>query len=243
MRRSDPLMIRLKITFLYIILIVLSLNISIYWVSLSSNIPAIVLAKNIPGFLFPYPHENGFYGDSAYAYCIFALFILTFLCLIKFLNVFHNIYTLLKKYHVFNIYYTMLAMILVITCLQTIQHTKYFSSIYSRFSTLNDIQKKRHLMGFAYDYAFLCRSYFKEGYYRGKLITDIDISKAVGMTLHRRLAYYLYPIRIRSYRGVEEPDYLIYFQKKDAAALVPKNYVVRLKIDEENLFAIRKGLF
>ena len=98
------------------------------------------------------------------------------------------------------------------------------------------------MIGPIYDYAVLCRQYFKDGHQRGRLMTDIDLSTEEGMTLHRRLAYYLYPIMIRSYQDAENPDYLIYLHKKDAVNAVPHGYVINFKINDNNLMATRKDL-
>jgi len=104
------------------------------------------------------------------------------------------------------------------------------------------VEKKRYFMGFLYDFASMCRFHVKEGHTDGKLITDMDQATHVGATSHRRLAYYLYPIIIRGREEAKNPDYLIYFHKQNADTLIPEGYVVRVKIDDSNLLAIRRDL-
>ncbi len=232
------------------ILLIVCLILSLFLTSLFFNIPLAVLLKDIPEGLFPHPRENGFYGNSSYAYTVLSLVIATFCCSVLFINKIlarsvsvpqKSVYrtTFLENYKICHV---VTVIMLAVTCLQTIQHARYFSNIYSTFSVLDDVQKKRYLMGFVYDYASLCRQYSRVGHHKGELITDMDVSNAREMTLHRRLAYYLYPIRIRANEGDEKPDYLIYFQKKGAAAIVPEDYAVKFRIDDSNIFAVRKDL-
>ena len=238
-----------KDVFVYILLAI-CLVLSLYLTSLFFNIPVVVLLKDIPDGLFPHPHENGFYGNSVHVYTVLSLLIAIFCWSALLFNRIITDSVLISRKFIphrvflenFHICHVVLGILLAVTCWQTIQHGRYFLNVYSTFGFLNDTQKKRYLMGFVYDYASLCRQYFKEGHQNGELITDMDISRPAGMTLHRRLAYYLYPIRIRANQGGAKPDYLIFFQKRDAAAIVPEDYAVKFRVDDSNIFAVRKDL-
>ncbi len=241
---------RLKIAASPLVLLILIaiLGVSIYGSFLIAGFLVSGSFKNASVFLFPHPHENGFYGNGIQAYVLIGLTFLIFFGFILCINVL-CIFIFKQKYSYekpliksSSVSLVMLAAILIITLAQTVQHAKYFLNNYSRFNSLNVAEKKQYFMGFVYDYALSCRQYFKEGHQHGKLITDMDLSTNMGMTQQRRLAYYLYPIMIRSVGDIENPDYLIYFQKKNAATLVPKEYVVQLRINDDNLMAIRKDL-
>lgn len=196
--------------------------------------------------LFPSPHVNGFYGSNEYVYLMMYCAIVLALLLSKVLalnyekSLKQNMFTKGIRYKN-NPFILMVVILVVITTAQFIQHFKYFVHQYSKYSDQTMAQKKISLFGFPYIFAMNCKNHLK-GYHAGKFITDMDISRPREMSIHRLLAYYLYPIKIRNHRDEEQPDCLVFFAKKDAINNIPEDYVVRYQFDTNNLLAVRRTM-
>ena len=70
----------------------------------------------------------------------------------------------------------------------------------------------------------------------------MDITRPLEMTLHRRLAYHLYPINIRNHPDGDKLDCLILFAKKNAIEHIPDDYVIRYQYDAQNILAVRREI-
>ena len=77
---------------------------------------------------------------------------------------------------------------------------------------------------------------------RGRLVTDMDISREPFMWGHRVAAYHLYPtIDIRDINPEKPVDCLFVFQKKDPRESVPESFFIWKIYDDQNILAIKKG--
>ncbi|MBF0478863.1 MAG: hypothetical protein HQL26_05215 [Candidatus Omnitrophica bacterium] len=132
---------------------------------------------------------------------------------------------------------------LLINLAQLIQHQNYFRAFYNALARKETPEKLKYMIGFPYKFAVNCRSKYINGHTNGRLLTDWDIQSNPGMTYQREIAYYIYPIKIRGNNTNIKPDYLVFFDKTNAESLVPANYVIKVKMDEQNLLAVRKDLF
>ena len=90
-----------------------------------------------------------------------------------------------------------------------------------------------------YQFAISCQKLFP-GVHRGDLITDMDLTKDPGMFIHRALAYYLYPIDIRSVYPNRPKDCVIIFLKKNPEAQVPADFEILFRFDDSSLLAVKK---
>lgn len=89
-----------------------------------------------------------------------------------------------------------------------------------------------------YQYATIARQALP-GIHRAELITDMNLTCDPGVTTHRVLAYFLFPIDIRNiYDGPK--DTLVMFNKKNARAHVPADYKIIKIFDDANLIATKK---
>ncbi len=197
--------------------------------------------------LFPPPNANGFYGQSdliysAIIFFIFCAFVmLTGMHSVVFLSAGQKCRPFRIKLYMRDAAAVLLTVSLVIVSCQTAGHVRWFSKNVVHYSGMEETEKKRLIMGIPFEFARLCKMHMRDGYYNGRLITDMNLSTSQGMTLQRRLAYYLLPIRIR-FNPERQEDYLIYFDKRNAEDLLPDDYVPRLKIGERFLFAVREDL-
>ena len=91
----------------------------------------------------------------------------------------------------------------------------------------------------SYRFAKYCQRLLP-GQHSAKLITGLDTSRDPGMLIHRKLAYFLYPIDIRNIRK-EPVDSLIIFAVKDATQLVPEDFQISGKYNESSLIAVKKS--
>jgi hypothetical protein len=233
------------------ILVSLYIAISIFFIAI--GVKPIVILKNpktfflleeFAQFLFPQPQVIGFYGGSWYVYGIISIFlcILFFsLSLLKFLLRQRN----LEKEEVYlkkMVFVIVVGVVGVISFFQLYFHATHYFLHYSGYNKKTSFEKHFISVGPIYYYALKCQSHMKDGHYNAKLITDVDTSQSLGMTYQRRLAYYLYPIRIRFGEENINPDYLVIFEKINAENSVLEGYKVLFKFNEKNLFAIRKDL-
>jgi len=216
------------------------------WMFLNAPMFGIKTFYDVLNGIFPKPHVNGFYGYSEKFYeFLYTALLIYFVIILLYNGIIRRISTShvsLPAIQSAAISKSLIAMICILAVLQMIGHARYFSTIYAETSTMNESQKKSYTAGFVYDFAVRCHPYFIEGHYNARLITDLDINESFGMTLHRYLAYYLYPVKIRYKKAAREPDYLIYFQKNGAVALVPDDFEVLLTVDDENILAARKDV-
>lgn len=198
--------------------------------------------KFISGF-FSDPHVNGFYGTSAFSYKILYYLLAVSFVIISSLDLARR----RKKQQtdapfVLPSFFRLLLIILaLLSVCQVVQHSWYFQHRYELFQNKSLHQKKIQLFGFPYAFARNCQKHLS-GYHRAQFITDVDVHHPEGMTEHRRLAYFLYPINIRSYDKTLPVDSIIYFKKHDAVNLIPEGYVIRYAYDNDNVLAVRKDL-
>lgn len=132
--------------------------------------------------------------------------------------------------------YISFGIVLCIFVVQFYGNAKISMKIYHNFNGRDAEEKRIMIWGFVHDYARQVKQYVK-GYYTARLETSVDISCDPGMSMHRSLAYFLYPIDFRMYQG-DKPDIIVYFEKKDAMSTVPDGYYPHLVFNERNLIAV-----
>jgi len=88
-------------------------------------------------------------------------------------------------------------------------------------------------------YARVCQGLLSYRYCRAEFITDLDLQEGFGMTTHRMLAYFLYPIDIRHEKPEEQINCKVIFQKDKAMDYVGKEYKALKVFNEKNIFAVR----
>lgn len=156
---------------------------------------------------------------------------------------------LLYKYTIknFNInpqqfmFYVGCILFVIVTINQLYNFHYYYKFEKQLFSGKSLAEKNLNLSyGTAYRYSSFCHHYIR-GHQNARLITDVDINKEPGMLDHRMMAYYLYPIDIRDVRK-KEPDYLLFYRKKNASDHVPDNFQIIVEVNNEYLIAKRKQL-
>lgn len=205
------------------------------------NIPQSLqfLVQKLSSDLFPSPDVTGFYGNSAEIY--YLLHILIFLIAIPtsiFILIKSNISIKLKKFCTFFVLY----IFLFINFIQIGGHFQYFSQEFQAAYNKTEIEKKTILMGASYIFAKECQKVLSTEKLPANLITDLDLSKGIGMTAQRQLAYYLYPkVNLRSHNQKENPIYLVYFFKKNAEQYIPSDYKIKYKYNKHNMLAIKKN--
>ena len=102
-------------------------------------------------------------------------------------------------------------------------------------------EKYESLFGITYQYAQVTKEILP-GRHSAKLVTDMDMSQDPGMFNHRQLAYFLYPIDIRGFRG-EPEDVLLVFEKENPCEAVPGDYRILTIFNSQNLLAVRSDKF
>ena len=195
--------------------------------------------------LFPEPYETGFYGKELYIYeMIYIVILLSIALSIIIARVFETLSkwgaSKRKICYTHNPFCLLIIVFIGVTLIQVTQHYIYFVFQYHRYYGKTLAQKEALLFGDPYTFAMNCKKYLR-GYHAATLITDMDIKRPREMTIHRRLAYFLWPINIREHRKGERVDCLVVFSKKDAMNSIPEDYVVQYKFDENNILAVKRG--
>ena len=131
-----------------------------------------------------------------------------------------------------------LVLIAVVSLIQTTQHLKDFWDIRKAFKGRGAVEKRLILFGKSYGFSLGCKRQV-QGKCIARLITDLDLSRKPGMSEHRFLRYYLYPISIEAHPPEDEPDCLVFYQKKDALNNIPPGYTVKYQLDEQSLLAVK----
>jgi hypothetical protein len=105
--------------------------------------------------------------------------------------------------------------------------------------TVTQKQSRKHLL--AFDFAQECRQKFP-GRHRCQFFTDGDLTTDPAMFHHRKLAYFLYPvIDIRGVHPERPLDCLIFYEKADAAKLIPPGFKIKVKMSSSTLLAVQES--
>jgi len=194
--------------------------------------------------LFPDPATNGFYGENFHVYLTLyssMILMLGISSLVEFIS--HKLHKADKNdkrnYYAHDSFRLLVIFFAIIVFIQFVQHAKYFTDLDKHFSGKTLEEKQVSMFGFPYVFAMNCREHL-DGSHTGKLVTDMDIRRATEMTIHRRLAYYLYPISIKHPKEGEQPDCLVFFNKKDAINHIPKGFTIQYKFDDNNIMTVRR---
>jgi len=131
-----------------------------------------------------------------------------------------------------------IAAFVLTAAIQTAHHVNRFASEVKVFSGKTLPERNSLIFGLPYEFALFCKERLP-GPRDGAFVTDLDIDKDPGMTLHRRLAYHLYPINIRIAPGGRADCYVI-FQKHDPRAAAPKDLRQFYLFDRSNAFAVSR---
>lgn len=136
--------------------------------------------------------------------------------------------------------FSIVSVLFFLVSLNQLYNFKYYYKFENELFGNKSIEEKNANLydGIAYQYSRFCHANI-QGHRNAQLITDADLSREPGMLAHRMLAYYLYPIDIREVRK-KEPDYLLFFMKKNAKEHIPHNFEVIATLNKDNLVARRK---
>ena len=121
-----------------------------------------------------------------------------------------------------------------------VSRTKIF--IQEDFPHLSEPESVQNMKMFrmTYKYAQKVKSCFPDVYLEAQLISDLDFSTAENMHIHRALAYFLFPLNVRSHFLEGEPKILFFFRKRNALNYIPDGYAVQVTFDPDNLIAVKK---
>ena len=115
---------------------------------------------------------------------------------------------------------------------------KYFVFEHKHYAAKPIDEKYYGILKTVHDYAVFCRRNLP-GKHSAQFISDLDVSKDPGMSTHRAVAYYLYPIDIRNIRQ-EPKDSLVVFKKNNPVQSVPDDFRVIGMFGETNLLAVKQ---
>ncbi len=171
-----------------------------------------------------------------YLYFLFFIGVILFLCL-----------NIILRRRVFNAYRTMLHLGIILFILTSMVQIFNFYAYYlserdafygrSLLESNLEINRTPHKR-LTFEYSLFCHQHIK-GPARAKFISDMDINRDPYMLMHRMMAYYLYPIDIRHVHP-GEPEYLLFFLKKDPEQAVPADYEIIARQGTNFLIARKK---
>ncbi len=130
--------------------------------------------------------------------------------------------------------------IIFLTILTLINSTAFMRSIlYFHLPQLfkSPEETKKILFGWTYSFAKDAKEKWP-GYHRVELQSDLDFSLPEPMTIHRQLAYFLYPIDIRVHPKDRPTEGILFLEKK----VIPENLASEdmIVFYGKNLFLIKK---
>jgi hypothetical protein len=106
-----------------------------------------------------------------------------------------------------------------------------------RYGNISTEQKYTQILGETYLFARFVQQKLPERASLG-YISENKLSESDGMTMHRQLAYLLYPLDMRKIRK-EDIDAYIIVRTQDPERLIPEGYSRVEKFDEENIIALK----
>ena len=196
-----------------------------------------VFEKFINGFFIP--HANMFQlktyaGVPVYGYFYLAFFlalgVTIIVCKIR-----------LSHFYFQKVSFTIAIALFSLTLfLQTLGLGSFFKNEFKHFHHQSLFQRNALLLNETYFFTEACRKKFP-GYHRAQLVTDMDMTRAPEMYLHRVISYHLYPIDLRSRQDVPI-EAIVAFHKSHARDFLPENFQILVYWDDNNLLAIRKDL-
>lgn len=137
------------------------------------------------------------------------------------------------------IFISCLVVFFLVSGAQLVFQIKTFSGEIRAYSGKTLAEKNSSLFGLPYNFAEFCRNRLP-GSHRGKVISDLDPKENVGMMLHERLTYHLYPINIAIPTG-EPIECCVIFQKENPEAAIPKEFDRRYIFNQFNILAVKEG--
>jgi len=127
---------------------------------------------------------------------------------------------------------------LCVTLLQCVGMTFVFSKGIQRFAGKSLDERERLFFGDILDFSQSSLALLPAGC-GATLVTDLDLSRDLGMTVQRALGFMLYPIDIRGVKGSPE-ECLVLFGKENALEFIPSDYQVLLEYSSRDILAIKK---
>lgn len=200
--------------------------------------------KILSAEIFPPPHIGGILKSQIYWVINLSLFLAVLLLLVA-AKVFQNrrirffVYHCLYKLGVFPLF---VILFLAVTLFQMFVHAQYFNLEKLDYVGKTLDQKQAMIFEYAYTFSKDVRQKIP-GAHVAQIITDLDFTRDAEMTLHRQLCYFLYPINVRSHPDDAVPEVLIFLGKKNAAQAVPPGYEVIHRYDDENMVAVKTGVY
>lgn len=217
----------------------------LFWLTVYQKISLPVLIQNLSNNFFLFSNENltvvlkiNYINVYVYIYFFLVAAIILAVFVKKIWGRVNNKTAFLSVHH--TVFLIAIIVFLFTASLETINHIKFFSSEFKFFSRKTLSEKNTVIFGLPYKFAMFCRE-LSPGKSRGNLITDLDIDKDPGLTLHRRLSYHLYPINIRI-PTEQATDCYIAFQKKDFIKAIPKDFNKLYVFDQFNALAVKTEL-
>jgi len=135
-------------------------------------------------------------------------------------------------------FYMGLYALIIVTAVQLNLEINDFRRSVAPYKNTPMVVKKASLFSTPFIFAQECKRRLP-GPRTAMLLTDFDIEKPVGMSFHRYLCYFLYPIDLRISPQYKEADTIITFNKQDAMQSIPKNFRVIYKFSDSELLAVR----